>query len=136
MMVKRICVCLAVVGMVPAGGSAVIEEQVPLAIAQCRHDAHSTQADRRRRDEAVTLAKAIHSAQADLARRTQRYQPLANLRNLPAVPRGFTLNLFADADGYIFAIKDTLDACRFAVFSDSAGLLYEKNAYGAPVIAQ
>jgi hypothetical protein len=133
-MLKRLCVCLALVGLLPAG--ALLEEQLPSPVAQCRHDVHSTQADRGRRNEAVTLAKAIHAAQADMVRRTQRYHPLASLRDLPAVPSGFTVHLYADGDGYIFAIKDTRDPCRFAVFSDTAGLLYEKNGYSAPVIAR
>lgn len=106
------------------------------SVVSCRHDQTATQEDRTRRAQAVTLAKAINAAEAELVRRTREYQPLANLRNLPAVPSGFKLNLYADRDGCIFAIKDTLDTCHFAVFSDSAGLLYEKTALSAPVIAQ
>ncbi|HET7694536.1 MAG TPA: hypothetical protein VFK57_02420 [Vicinamibacterales bacterium] len=37
------------------------------------------------------------------------------------------MSLYAGADGYIFSIKDTLDPCRFAIFSDSAGVLYESS---------
>ena len=102
----------------------------------CRHQQAATQEDQVRRAQAVTLAKAIHAAEAELVRRTQQYQPLENLHTLPAVPSGFQLNLYADRFGYIFAIKDTMDPCRFAVFSDGGGLLYEKSALDAPLIAQ
>lgn len=135
-MFTRNCVGVGLVAMLCTAGAAAPEEQLPPTIAECRHDQNSKPDDRTRRIEAVTLAKAIHAAQADLMRRTQRYQPLANLPNLPEVPSGFSLSLYADGEGYIFAIKDTRDPCRFAVFSDSAGLLYEKSAYSAPVIAR
>lgn len=135
-MFRRNWVGIVLISMVWTGGAAAPTEQVLPTVAACRHDQHSKPDDRTRRNQAVILAKAINAAQADVVRRTRQYQPLANLRNLPEVPSGFRLNLYADGDGYIFAIKDTRDPCRFAVFSDSAGLLYEKSAYGAPVIAQ
>ncbi|MDQ3488977.1 MAG: hypothetical protein M3468_14770, partial [Acidobacteriota bacterium] len=76
------------------------------------------------------------AVQSASVRRTGQYQPLAKLADLPALPREFELNLFADASGYMFALKDTQDPCWFAVFSDQRGLLYEKSALNAPVIAQ
>jgi len=84
----------------------------------------------------VTLAKAINTAQASLVQRTQQYHPVESLGNLPAVPAGFELNLFADRSGYMFALKDTQDPCWFAVFSDNRGLVYEKSALDAPAVAQ
>jgi hypothetical protein len=129
-------VCIAFGAALAESQPALRGVQVPPTIAECRHDQRSTAEDRTRRTQALALAKAINAAQARVVRQTRRYQPLANLGSLPEVPRGFRLNLYADGEGYIFALKDTLDSCRFAVFSDSAGLLYEKSAIAAPVIAR
>jgi hypothetical protein len=105
-------------------------------VPRCRHDQNAVHEDRDRRAQALTLAKAINAAQAQLVQQTQHYQPLSGLGDLPPVPRGFELNLYADRWGYMFGLKDALDACRFAVFSDEGGLLYEQSALNAPVIAQ
>ena len=136
-MVTRISVCIAALGIASIGWAAMpgSHQQLSSAIS-CRHQQAATPENRARRAQALTLAKAIHAAEAELVRRTRQYQPLESLRNLPAVPSGFQLNLYADRTGYIFAIKDTGDPCRFAVFSDASGLLYEKSAVDAPVIAQ
>ena len=105
-------------------------------LPSCRHDARATEADRARRAQALALAKAINTAEADAVRRNREYQPLSALPVLPPVPPGFSLKLFTDGDGYMFAMKDTLDPCRYALFSDNAGLLYEKSARTAPTVAQ
>jgi len=105
-------------------------------VPRCRHDQNTAQEDRDRRAQALTVAKAINAAQAAAVQETQQYQPLAGLGNLPPVPGGFELHLYADRSGYLFAVKDTLDPCRFAVFSGVGGLLYEQSALDAPVIAQ
>jgi hypothetical protein len=57
----------------------------------------------------MVLAKAINSVQARQVRQTRQYQPLSRLGDLPPVPAGFELTLYADASGYIFSVKDRLD---------------------------
>jgi hypothetical protein len=133
--VKRTAVCIAALGLASIGWAAMPPRQLTSAIS-CRHHQGATQEDRARRAQALALAKAINAAEAEVVRRTRQYQPVESLQSLPAVPGGFQLNLYADRAGYIFAIKDTLDPCRFAVFSDAGGLLYEKSALDAPVLAQ
>ena len=132
---RRTAVCIALLGMASMGRAAMPGRQFPSAIS-CLHHQGATQENRARRAQALTLAKAVHAAEAELVRRTRQYQPLESLGNLPALPSGFQLNLYADRSGYIFSIKDTVDPCRFAVFSDHGGLLYEKSALDAPVIAR
>ena len=132
----RISFCIALLAATSLQGVAPLTRQIPPTLASCRHDAHATEADRNRRMQALALAKAINTAQADVVRLTRQYQPLGSLGSLPAVPHGFAVKLFADRDDYVFAVKDTLDPCRYAIFSDSAGLLYEKSARAAPVIAR
>lgn len=128
-------VCVALVTIASIDGTVVPARQFS-SLPVCRHDARSTEADRARRTQALTVAKAINAAQADAVRRTQAYQPLSSFRSLPDVPEGFAVKLYAGQDGYMFAIKDTRDPCHFAIFSDTAGLLYEKSARTAPMIAQ
>ena len=132
----RTSFCIALLAVTSIQGAAPLRRQISPSLASCRHDASATEADRNRRAQALTLAKAIHTAEADVVRRTRQYHPLGSLGSLPAVPTGFALKLFADRDDYVFALKDTLDPCRYAIFSDSAGLLYEKSARAAPVIAR
>ena len=131
----RTSLCIGLLTVASIQGAAPPRQMLP-PLASCRHDAHAADADRTRRAQALMLAKAITAAQADVVRRTRQYHPLTNLGTLPAVPAGFSLKLFADRDDYVFALKDTRDPCRYAIFSDSAGLLYEKSARTAPVIAQ
>jgi hypothetical protein len=133
--VKRTAVCIALLAMASMGRAAMPGRQLASAVS-CLHQQGATQENRARRAQALTLAKAIHAAEAELVRRTRQYHSVESLRNLPALPSGFQLNLYADRSGYIFSIKDTVDPCRFAVFSDDGGLLYEKSALDAPVIAR
>jgi hypothetical protein len=117
-------------------GHSATGAQLAPPLVQCRHEASELPADRLRREAALTLARAINTAQGTMAQQTRRYVPLAALKGLPPVPDGFELRLYTDAAGYMFAVKDTLDSCRYAVFSDQSGLLYEKSARQAPQIAQ
>jgi hypothetical protein len=43
----------------------------------------------------------------------------------PPAPDGFRVQLNIDGTTYAFSIKDTLDPCLFAVFSDQTGDIYE-----------
>jgi len=131
-MAKRILFSVAIVAVSSGFGWVTLSSQH--SVAECRHTKTATQEDRTRRDQALALARAINQAEADAVRRTKRYQSLANLGKLPAVPRGFELKLFADHSGYIFGLKDSLDPCRYAVFSDESGFLYEK-AMDAALVA-
>ena len=131
---KRICLTFVVTGMLIVSASTTTEEQLPGAPA-CRHDGHEQQADRARRQQAIALAKAINEAEGTLAERTRTYRPLGELRNLPPVPRGFVVRLYTDGAGYLLSIKDTLDPCRYGIFSDETTFLYERTPRAAPIIA-
>lgn len=132
----RTTLCLALLAVTSIRGPVTPRRQLPPPVASCHHDVSATEGDQNRRSQALILAKAINTAEADTFRRAREYQPLASLGTLPAVPFGFTLKLFADRDDYVFAVKDTRDPCGYAIFSDSAGLLYEKSARSAPVVAR
>jgi hypothetical protein len=63
------------------------------------------------------------------------YGALSQLRGVPPTPQGFELRLYTDGRGYVLSLKDTLDPCRYAIFSDEAGTLYEKTPLPAALIA-
>lgn len=151
---KRVAAAFIGVTLVTAGGSLFAQTRIalinrrgapveqtanrpsfqPIAVS-CRHEQPSA-ADKARRAGAVALARAINAAQMDSLRRARKYEPVANLSNLPPTPDGFKLDLYVSEAGYIFSIKDTLDPCSFAVFSDASGLLYQQSGRSAPVIAK
>ena len=43
---------------------------------------------------------------------------------LPLLPEGFKARMSTDGASYAFSVKDTLDPCHFALFSDQDGLIY------------
>ena len=112
-------------GQVPPAMMVQGRQILPSAGLMCRHDAGSLPEERLRREQAHHVARAINQAQGQAAAATQRYQPLAKLPNLPPVPRGFELRFYTDGEGYVVSLKDTFDPCRYGVFTDQHGRLYE-----------
>ena len=97
-------------------------------IAQpCLHAANETPAQKLRRDAAIQLATRINLAQEAPGFRVpgRRYRPLQELTNIPPTPPGFELQFHSDGNAYAFSIKDRMDPCRYAVFSDQDKVLYE-----------
>jgi hypothetical protein len=45
--------------------------------------------------------------------------------NVQPAPDGFSVQLNTDGTTYSFSIKDTMDPCLFAVFSDQSADIYE-----------
>src|SRR5688572_8878671 len=84
---------------------------------------------RARREQAIEVARKVNEAQA-AARGvgprggTLPYQPLEKLLNIPSAP-GFVIQHHTDGASYAFSVKDTLDPCRYALFSDQSGDKYE-----------
>jgi hypothetical protein len=133
-MVKQICLCAALAAAAPSLHSRPAAQLGH--IPTCLHDDAETQEQRARREGAVRLAKAIVERQAEAAERTRLYAPLPALRNLPPAPRGFDVRLYTDGVGFVLSLKDTLDPCKFAIFSDESGFVYEKAALTAPLLAR
>ena len=143
-MVKKVSVCLASLVIASVAWAAMPSTQLPrqsvivgrTSMPSCHHTDNATQADRDRASQAVALARAINAAESEMAKRLGKYQPVTSLSALPTAPNGFKVYLYADRTGYLFSLKDTLDPCHFAVFSDVAGLIYQQSALTAPVVAQ
>jgi hypothetical protein len=112
---------------------------VGTAAAQtCLHGTDETPAQRTRREAAIHLATRINLAEmVTSGPRTpnNRYRPLSELTNIPPTPQGFDLQFHTDGNSYAFSIKDRMDPCRYAVFSDQDKFLYEAIARrDAPVL--
>ena len=72
---------------------------------------------------AVQYARAVNTAQSSFHSQNQRYGQISDLA-VAAEPTGFRAQLTTDGTTYSFSVKDTVDACHFALFSDQQGLIY------------
>ena len=113
-----IAAALALFATTPGNGQ-IVPRQV-----RCLHDAGETGVERTRRERALAVARAINAAEGVGLQQTGRYQALASLSNVPAIPDGFVVRFYADANGYVFSLKDSHDLCRYGIFSDQSGTLY------------
>jgi hypothetical protein len=102
--------------------------QVP---GRCLHGPNEARSQAARREQAYKMAQQINRAENGpiaIPFGKREYRPFDQLRDLPAVPNGFHLQFHTDGATYMFSLKDTLDACRFAIYSDQDQDIYE----GAP----
>jgi hypothetical protein len=109
----------------PSSTSAVQRGQ---QAAQCLHGQSETPGQRARREEALAVATQINRAEQagpTLPRQPRTYRPLADLWNVPPTPAGFRLQFHTDGRTYAFSLKDTMDSCHYAIFSDQDLWIYE-----------
>jgi hypothetical protein len=99
---------------------------------QCLHGSSEQSNDRVRREQALRLVEQINRAESlDVsAPRHRRYRPLDQLGNIPPTPAGFRLQFLTDGSTYSASLKDTRDACNYAVFSDQDQVIYQATARG------
>ncbi len=95
-----------------------------LSAQDCLHGPTEQPAQQARRQDALKIAHQINLAEA-FSGRVGEYRPLAGLVNVSPAPSGFQVRLLTDGVTYTFSIKDTLDPCRYAIFSDEDGRIYE-----------
>ena len=92
----------------------------------CLHGDLESNADRTRRTQAIDYITKVNIAESVRARLVPRgFRPLEELANLPPVPAGFAVQFHNDDRSYTLSLKDTRDACHYAVFSDQNTLVYE-----------
>jgi hypothetical protein len=92
----------------------------------CLHGPNETAADAARRQNALRLVRAINTSQARslaIDRVYRTFQGLTDL-GLPGRPMGFATQLSVEGSTYAVVIKDTLDPCRYTLFSDQDGVIY------------
>ena len=119
-----VAMVLVVSGM-PSARPAAQPAQVP---PRCLHSRSEDAAQRSRREQALTLAQAINRAENParvVPGKPPSYKPLDQLSELPPAPEGFSVQLNTDGNTYSFSVKDTLDPCHYAIFSDQDRYLYE-----------
>jgi len=137
-MTMRTAVAVGVVVLVAATGVAgrtLVQARRQGPASSCLHDDREQPADRLRRDAALALARQINTAEGQRVERAGRYLPIAQLGALSPVPDQFDLRFYTDGSGYVFSLKDKRDICRYAVFSDQDGVLYEKTPQLAQIAA-
>ena len=98
----------------------------PTVVAQqsCLHSQDEAAAQRDRRRQALRLARQINTLENLARNQARQYQPVTALPNVSAPPQGFVVHFATDGATYAFSVKDTLDPCAFAYFSDEGGLIY------------
>ena len=95
---------------------------------QCLHGPSEQPNQRTRREQALKMAHQINLAEVVIVppqAGQPKYRPFGQLLNVPPTPAGFRLQFYTDRTSYTFTLKDTLDACRYAVFSDQDKGIYE-----------
>jgi hypothetical protein len=93
----------------------------------CLHGPDETAAEKQRRVQAVMLSRQINSQQQRSRSSKGSFVSQSDLSGLPAAP-GFEVGLVTNGKIYAFSVKDTLDPCGLAFFSDHNGLIYEGKA--------
>src|SRR3989442_15597469 len=98
--------------------------RVPAQEQSCLHGPSETAAQAGRRRAALDFARLIITTERSAHDRGQTYYALSDLHTIPAAPEGFRAQLSTDGATYTFSLKDTLDPCQLALFSDQDGLIY------------
>jgi hypothetical protein len=99
--------------------------RLPAQTPACLHGSSEPAEHRTRRLAALEFARRLNMMEAEGYLQAQRYYMLEDLQKLlPAIPRGFKVQLSNDGASYAFSLKDTLDPCGFAYFSDQDGIVY------------
>jgi hypothetical protein len=109
----------------------VIAAVIVLAVAgageaqTCLHGADESESQRRRVGAAITFIREVSEAQSRMYRQRNSYVALSEAVSVARVPVGFVARLRFDRWSYGLMLKDSLDSCGFALFSDQEGVIYE-----------
>jgi len=95
----------------------------------CLHGPSETADQAARRRAALQMARQVNTTEAQANQQGHTYYALSDLPGLASEINGFKVQLSTDGGTYTFSVKDTLDPCRFAYFSDQEGVIYS----GMPV---
>ena len=106
------------------GLAAVASAPTSAQAPACLHGPAETPDHRARRLAALKLANQLNEFEAAGRLQAERFYPMEDLPGLPPLPRGFKAQMSTDGASYAFSLKDTLDPCRFAYFSDHDRVVY------------
>src|SRR5262249_8248021 len=116
----RSTIAVAVAGLVAMAAAA--SQRAPAR--PCLHGSPEAPEQAARRRAALNLAREVNTTEAKAKIQGNTYYVLSDLPGLASEVDGFKVQLSTDGVSYAFSVKDTLDACRFAYFSDQDGLIY------------
>jgi hypothetical protein len=93
----------------------------------CLHGSSEQPNGRTRREQALRIADQINRSEAAAVgfSRNPVYRPLEGFGGVPVAPAGFRLQFYTDGATYAFSLKDTLDPCRYTIFSDQDQAIYQ-----------
>ena len=114
---RKYVLALALAGLI---GFVTLPAQEPT----CLHGPKETTAQSARRTAALEFARQLNTFEAAGKSQAQRYYAIEDLPGLPKLPEGMKAAIATDGASYVFSVKDTLDACHFAYFSDQDGVIY------------
>jgi hypothetical protein len=97
----------------------------PTLAESCLHGPDESNPERDRRNAAITFLAQVNAAEAKLERERGMYVALMDAVKVAAIPLSFVARLTFDRWSYIVTLKDTLDPCRYSLFSDQDGMIYQ-----------
>jgi hypothetical protein len=129
-MVKQIALATLLFGVMGSPPAPSLAQGGAQLQAQCLHGLSEQANQRARREQAFKMAQQINRAEQNgpalLPSQPRReYRPFAQLPNISPTPAGFRLQFHTDGATYMFSLKDTLDRCEFAIFSDQDQGIYQ-----------
>jgi hypothetical protein len=129
-MMKQIALAALSLGVMASPPAPSFAQGSAQLLAPCLHGPSEQPDQQTRREQALKMAQQInraeHGGPALLPPQTRReYRPFAQLPNLPSTPSGFRMQFYTDGATYAFSLKDTLDRCKFAIFSDQDEGIYQ-----------
>ena len=107
------------------------------AAQQCLHGPIEQPIQRVRRERALQVARSINLAQPSWfgpKAAPPKYRPLDQLTNVLPTPPGFVLRFHTDGESYMFSLKDSLDPCQYAIFSDQDKRIYDGTPRSGPTL--
>jgi hypothetical protein len=112
----------AVAGALAFGASLLLSAR---SQQQCLHGPAEQAEQQNRRQAGVMFLRQVNNAES-ASRRSGRYGELSEL-HIATPPDGFTARVVADQTGYSVSLKDRVDPCHFAMFSDQDGVIFQAN---------
>ncbi len=91
---------------------------------KCLHGAMESADQAARRHAALELARKINATEAQANQQGHTYYAISDLPGLASEAGGFKVQLSTDGGTYTFSMKDSIDPCKFALFSDQEGVIY------------
>jgi hypothetical protein len=127
-MVRQCMLAALLIGIIPSPSSSGAAQPAQLR-PRCLHGAMEQPNQRARREQALRMARQINQAENDGSAQPppqpRNYRPFDQLPNMLPTPEGFRLQFYTDGPTYTFSLKDVVDACQYAIFSDQDRGIYE-----------